>query len=403
MARKASVRYWKSRGGYCCWIKGKQEVLAVGPDDFPDGPTYKAAFDRYTGLMALANAGAAKDENTIRVVCEKYLDHLEMHNKKRPATIDIRKRFLTYFIEGGHRETKVKDLTPYLVYEFCNRMREDSGRENRRTKMRYKWSDGSVRGLLVSLGASLNWAARSGLITRNPLKGIEVPEARSRGRDLILEKEEQQRIFHLASPAFRLLLEALENTGARPSEIRNAKASDFDPKLGALVYHPDRRRKDGEASHKTGRKNKERVVRFTGPMLEKVKELVQQHPTGYLFRPRVMNGQKRRTPDHWTQEAMRLSLWKIRKKLKLDKPLCAYSYRHTYAARMVEAGMSFDVLAALMGTSAKMIRDHYGHLAENEDFLRAQAEKFSPKASRESGDSPSAGPGANVGPSEPGR
>ena len=35
MARRATVRYWESRNGYCCWFQGHQHVLAEGPDDFP--------------------------------------------------------------------------------------------------------------------------------------------------------------------------------------------------------------------------------------------------------------------------------------------------------------------------------------------------------------------------------
>ena len=68
MARRASVRYWASRGSYCCWFNGRQEVLASGPDDFPSGPTYQAALRRFTEITALGSADAAKDANTARVV-----------------------------------------------------------------------------------------------------------------------------------------------------------------------------------------------------------------------------------------------------------------------------------------------------------------------------------------------
>ena len=36
MPRRASVRYWPSRGGYCCKLAGVQHLLASGPDDYPD-------------------------------------------------------------------------------------------------------------------------------------------------------------------------------------------------------------------------------------------------------------------------------------------------------------------------------------------------------------------------------
>lgn len=41
--KKPSVRYWKSRGGYCCWIGKDQHILAKGADDAPTGKTFLAA------------------------------------------------------------------------------------------------------------------------------------------------------------------------------------------------------------------------------------------------------------------------------------------------------------------------------------------------------------------------
>lgn len=49
--RKPSVRYGGSRGGYCCWVEGKRELLAKGPDEGPKGPTFLKALEQFRKLL----------------------------------------------------------------------------------------------------------------------------------------------------------------------------------------------------------------------------------------------------------------------------------------------------------------------------------------------------------------
>ena len=76
MARQASVRYWESRRAYACWFKGKQVILAEGPQDYPDGPTYNAAVKKFGQLVTMGNADLAKDNNDVQTVCDLYLRHI---------------------------------------------------------------------------------------------------------------------------------------------------------------------------------------------------------------------------------------------------------------------------------------------------------------------------------------
>src|SRR5262249_2116237 len=89
MGRRANVNYWPTRGGWVdaagkyqagsFWttIGGKQRLLASGPDDRPDGPTYLAALAAFRDEVALSAAGSAGDRNTVRVVIEVYLRDLK--------------------------------------------------------------------------------------------------------------------------------------------------------------------------------------------------------------------------------------------------------------------------------------------------------------------------------------
>src|SRR5262245_51128917 len=187
MARRASVRYWESRGAYCCWFKGKQTVLAEGPDDFP-GPTYQAALDKFQQLTSLSHADHAKDQNPIRVVCERYLRWLS--TRRHQTTLRLRHHLLLPFVEA-FGDVTVSQLTQSIVYEWLDRMQQD--RPAPKTGRPTRWSRGTIAIACTSLQAAFNWAAKTGLITKNPLIGLEQPPLRSRGREALIGRTPEGR------------------------------------------------------------------------------------------------------------------------------------------------------------------------------------------------------------------
>ena len=384
MARRPSVRYWASRNGYCCWFQGRQHVLAEGPDDFPSGPTYQQALRSFGELTALASADTAKDRNTCRVICERYLQFISTRRKIR--TFKIRQAVFVPFTDALG-EVMVKDVTHAMVYAWLDRMRE--WRINAGTKLRTRWTDGGVRTACSSIQAAFNWASRSGLITRNPLTGMEQPPARSRGRHALLgstlreRRANHLRILEAASRAIRPFLICLEATGCRPGELAAATAADFDQELGAIVYHADDKRMEHEFSHKTGQKGKQRVIVLTGEALAIVRRLVQEYPTGPLFRTGMSRTKRENLgPCGWTNKSIIRSFSNIRKKVGIPR-LTAYSYRHTFATSWLEEGRSVDILAELLGNSPEVIRKHYSHLLGDKGNLRKQLIAF--RASWEGG------------------
>src|SRR5436309_1852006 len=85
--RKASVRYYASKGGYFTHFEGKNIRLADGPDDAPNGPTYLAALAKFSELMQVNNADVADQGNTVRVVVDLYGQHLERNGQTRTLKI----------------------------------------------------------------------------------------------------------------------------------------------------------------------------------------------------------------------------------------------------------------------------------------------------------------------------
>src|SRR5579884_1751310 len=88
----------------------------------------------------------------------------------------------------------VTKLTHFQVDEFILKQRKPRkvGRFTRR------WSkDGTVAAFFRAANAVFNWAVKKQLIVRNPLMGMEVPQARSASRDCLISPEEHQKLLKL--------------------------------------------------------------------------------------------------------------------------------------------------------------------------------------------------------------
>jgi integrase len=388
MARKPQVRYFPSRGGYYCQHEGRQHKLAVGPDDGPTGPTYLEALKRFREVLEAADVATTKDHNPVRVVLDAFLTHVA--RVRRKSTLAVHLRLLKAFCAfNDYGDMACYLLAPFHAYRFFDHMQQAPRRTLHRTPgrepyyvTRKAWSAGTVRMAAVSLKAGFNWGIKAGLVTRNPLQGITTPSRRSRGREVLLGRNAEEiasnhaRILAAASKSFRPFLTVLKATGARPSEIAQATAAHFDAELGALVYHADHVLRAGETGHKTGSKGKTRTIILTGEALEIVRDLVQKHPTGPLFRARKQGGDAAK----WlTSDLISRRFEWLRKKLGMSH-LTAYSYRHTFATEWLKAAKSVDVLASLLGNSPDVIRLHYAHLLNDPGGLRRQLEDFQASA-----------------------
>jgi integrase len=361
MPRKPSPRYFESRKAYYCQFAGRQHLLASGPDDAPNGPTYLAALEAFRHLMAGTNVEEDGDENLVEVILEKYLQHAK--NKLKASTLERSVFMLTPF-QQALGALPVGKLTHFKVEEFL----EEQRRPRRVGSRVYTWGDVTIATFLQVANAAFNWAVRRKLISANPLAGMEKPLMRSRGRDRLLALGDHERIMKCCkSRAMKRLLVALENTGARPGEITHARTTDWDDRLGALVYYADDRRREDEFRHKTAR-YKDRVIYFTGEALEMVRGLVLSTPAGgYLF------GSKKGTP--FAKPSVSSFFGRVQRKLKWEA-VTAYCYRHTFATNWLLAGKPIEVLAELLGNTPATIMKHYAHLCRNRQAIRRQLEEF---------------------------
>jgi hypothetical protein len=267
--KKPSVRYWDSRGGYCCWIKGEQHMLARGPKDDPTGPTYLAALDQFRKLLALeANRGT--DDYLVSTLLNQYRVHLKATRKSAvPGVFEVTARgFAEEF--GRYR---VCELEPHMVETGLAKQ----GRWNNTSK--------AHAGTLIL--AAVSWARRKGFIKSDPLaRRVDLPDPVLRGHEARMPEELMDILIaeayanKMRSREFGDLLWALRLTGARPGELRHAEAFNHD--RGRLIF---RWNTTQGYVHKTARKTqRDRVIYMTQKLREHVEQLITRFPTGPLFR-----------------------------------------------------------------------------------------------------------------------
>jgi len=118
-------------------------------------------------------------------------------------------------------------------------------------------------------------------------------------------------------------------SGCRPQEIMNVEARHVDLANDRWVF---------KVRESKGKKFT-RIVYLTGRAVEITRRLAAQHPTGKLFRNAA--GQP------WDKDA--ISRRFHRKKKALGRKLCLYHFRHSFATRMLLAGVDAIVVAMWLG------------------------------------------------------
>src|SRR5437016_2848918 len=105
MPRTPSIRYFESRQAYYTQFRGRQRLLATGPKDEPDGPTYKAAVIRFSQIIHADEVDRASDNCAVSAVIARFYYALEQEGRK--ATLHQARTLLDpAIVEFGHVKVK---------------------------------------------------------------------------------------------------------------------------------------------------------------------------------------------------------------------------------------------------------------------------------------------------------
>ena len=394
MARPAKPWYWNARKIWCVYHKGER---------IPLGPDRAAAFLQYHEIMAHPEEKCHPqpvDGEAVAVILDDFLTWTE--ENRAAETYGRYKRFIQSFVTKYGR-IRAADLNPGHVTTWLNSQK--------------RWNSTTKRNAITALQRGFNWAVKNRGLNRNPIRGMEKPEAKRR-TGVVTAAEFDEVLKHVTDIPFRDLLIASYDSGSRPQEIKRLEARHLQiDKQRAVI--PGEEVKGGIP----------RAIYFpTDRCLAIIRRLAKEHPTGLLFqnskgnpwtafavklrfeRIQIAIGldeiQRRGIPSTVTDEAIEelaqklpksrvnrktgqktlKKPWQLRHEAKRKliaheakqyaKRFRHYDLRHTFVTRKLRAGVDSHIVAALVGhKDTKMIDAVYSHVADDHKFMLDAARK----------------------------
>lgn len=354
MAKKSSPWYWQARNGWYVTLNGKRYCLGLHPD-VAKKPEKSKKTGRWNSppeidqaYRNLLSTGSAQDAPADDDAVVNVLDDFVVWSRENRAKLtaaryaEICQDFVTAS-DGGIKfgALNVNRLTSKHVTAWLNQ--------------RPSWGSTTKRNAITALIRGFNWAVKNRGLQRNPIAGMEKPEARRRKETVSVEEFEA--ILKKSSRCFADLLTVSYDSGARPFEIKE---------LEARHCQLDEQRAVIPADEAKGRQ-RTRVFYFpTERSISTIRRLCGEYPTGPLFRNNKGN--------KWTSDAVKCTFARLEK--TLGRRITHYSFRRTFITRKIIAGVDSHVVATLSGhQSTAMIDKHYSAVAKDHGFLLQQAKR----------------------------
>lgn len=223
-----------------------------------------------------------------------------------------------------------RQLDKWRVSFVTNDGDADILRRSQNTSNR-RWSD---------LRACLNRAFQQGYITdKSAWERIKPYGKVQRGRQIFWTTEEAQQLLECAyttSNDMGAIVEAGLLTGCRIGELKALRAGDF----------------DGETLTISDSKTGHRQMFLSRPAIKLFKKLAKNKmPKAWLF---TFQGRQ------WTEDRHHKLFRQIREAVAIPEDSTFYCCRHYYISKALTAGVSVELIAKNVGTSADMIHRFYG-------------------------------------------
>lgn len=333
MARNPKPWHRTGRGWYV-QLDGKQVAL---------GKNKTEAFQRFRQLIREPRQRRVHGESFF-AICDEFLEWNQKH--RAPRTYEWYKERLQSFgsfIKKRIPNATPEDIKPLHVAQWLN---EHPG-----------WGSTTQRQAITGVQRCFNWAERMGYIARSPLKGYEKPPAKT--RDRIISPEEFRAMLDATDDqAFKDVLTIAWETGCRPYELRTVEVRHVDLPNARWVFPP----KEAKG------KRKPRIIYLPEASLAITRRCLQENAEGPLLRN--VDG------NPWTAFAINCRFTRLKE--KLGQRYCIYHFRHTFATRMLEAGLDALTVALLLGHSnPAMLSTTYQHLSHNPQHLLSQVRQAS--------------------------
>jgi integrase len=316
VAKHDSEPYWReARQCFYCWIDGRQKSL---------GKKKQAAWTRYRELLA-DRSKLERGRWSVRQCLDYYLEHAAGFEQN---TLRNRKQtFDNFCAEARVGNLSHVDLTVDHLEAWV--------------KTHPEWSLSTRRTHINAIMAAFNHCVKRKKIGENPIHGIEKP--RWERRKAIISADDQQTIYDASNGAFRAILTALRETGARPSELCRARVEDY--RSGMIVLE----------EHKEDEHVEYRTIHLPPSLRLEVERLIEGRAGGYIWR--------NTRGEPWTPDTIYCRFKRMREKLGLKDGIYPYAYRHRFASDAInESDANPAIVAKLLGHAGmEMLMKHYLH------------------------------------------
>ena len=352
------------------------EVETIGTaDDFSDADGVAILSFRQAQELArermVKRAHAAAGRTGPLTVADVVADYLEWLEGARKSVVDARKRAEAFILpELGAIE--VDALTADRLHKWhvsltktAPRLRTKAGKEQKHREVadddeyRRRRRSTANRTMTV-LKAALNRAWKAGKVGSDAAwRRVEPFESVDAARVRYLSVAEAKRIINAAEPAFRNLVQAGLQTGARYGELARLDVQDFNADAGTIAV---RTSKSGKARH----------VVLTDEGAAFFRTLAAGRPGSAPLLPKLDGGR-------WRASHQNRPMAEACERAKIDPPISFHGLRHTWASHAVMNGVPLMVVAKNLGhADTRMVEKHYGHLAPSfvADAIRSRAPRF---------------------------
>jgi integrase len=230
-----------------------------------------------------------------------------------------------------------------------------------------EYAPATIRKAYQLLCRTLDAAVQSGVILRNPCRGVQLP-ANDAAEMRFLSPTEIQQLADAISPRFRALVLAGAYTGARFGELAALRVDDFSIEdhqiqIVRTLSEVNGHLHFGEPKTRAAR----RRVTLPAWLTRSLEQHLEEWPSpdeGLVFTS-PGGGALRRS--------FRRRYWKPAVRETVGEPMRFHDLRHSHVALLIEQGTHPAIIAARLGhASVKTVLDVYGHLYEGLDRQAAE-------------------------------